>query len=198
MGGRALHLVHAEHTGLRVRLRWRVQWCGSWLRQPEEFVSILTASWNASQATWPCGSTWNPAAIRWSSSGCQAAMTPSRRARITIPIRPLTGTWCQCQYADAVIVRQQGDLRRESRRHSAQVRVRDRRAIGWYLSSMADEAGIGPRDDANRTTLTRGCTRAPGDALGLASPLPQTPAGASGVADKSEAEGPCAGGSPGA
>ena len=85
-------------------------------------------------------------------------MTPSRRARITIPIRPITGTWwCQCQHADAVIVRQQGDLLLESRRHSAQVHVRDRRAIGWYLSSMVDEAGIGHRDDATMTTLTRGC-----------------------------------------
>jgi hypothetical protein len=42
MGCRALPLVHTEHTGIRVRMRWRVQWCGSWLRQPEAYVSVLT------------------------------------------------------------------------------------------------------------------------------------------------------------
>ena len=44
MGCRALPLVHTEHTGLCVRLRWRVQWYGAWLTQPEAYVSVLTGA----------------------------------------------------------------------------------------------------------------------------------------------------------
>ena len=44
MGYSALPLVHAEHTNLRMRLRWRVQWCGAWLRQPEAYVSVRTGA----------------------------------------------------------------------------------------------------------------------------------------------------------
>ena len=42
MGRRDLQLLHAAHTGIRVHMRWRVQWYGSWLRQPEADVSVLT------------------------------------------------------------------------------------------------------------------------------------------------------------
>jgi hypothetical protein len=49
---------------------------------------------NASLYTWPCGSRWNPTAISWSSKGFNSAITPSRRARIKIPILPIIGTLC--------------------------------------------------------------------------------------------------------
>jgi hypothetical protein len=42
MGGRYLHLLHSEHKEIRAPLLLWVRWCGSWLRQPWECVSVLT------------------------------------------------------------------------------------------------------------------------------------------------------------
>ena len=59
------------------------------------------------------------------------------------------------------------------------------------LGSVIATTRPGPRSPAVASARARGRSR-------LASPLPHTPARESGVAEKSEAEGPCAGGSPGA
>jgi len=64
---------------------------------------------------------------------------------------------CQCQQADTVIVCEQGAPLLDGKRHDSYVDVRDWEDIGWHLSYMFDEAGIGYLDDANITARTRRC-----------------------------------------
>src|SRR2546426_4472288 len=64
---------------------------------------------------------------------------------------------CHCQHAYAVIVRKQGDLLLNGKRHYSHVDVRDWGDIGWHLSYTLDEARIGDLDYANITDVTRGC-----------------------------------------
>ena len=75
-----------------MRLRWRVQWCGAWLRQPEAYVSVRTGALERLAGDVARRIHMAPCGEKLVEHRVYRAMTPSRRARSTLPIRPSTGT----------------------------------------------------------------------------------------------------------